>query len=207
MNIKTKIATAIITGSFLAATVLPAVAFGDTGKVVIKKNGAGSTNTATVKNKNKVGVKQANLTAVGNFVVVLQNTGLNSANGNTGDGKVDVNSGDATSTVRNTTTTGENVANVDPCGTCQPGDTTVKIVKNGADSTNRVTVENESKTEVMQFNGTLVINAVVVAQNTGLNSANGNTGDGEINVDSGNAESTITNNTTTGGNVYTPPTL
>ncbi|MDO8269347.1 MAG: hypothetical protein Q7T54_01585 [Candidatus Levybacteria bacterium] len=200
MNIKQKLTSAAVIGAMMAAVVAPA-SFAATVK--IKKNGAGSTNTATVVSKKKTIVSQYNGTAVVNLVGVLQNTGVNSANGNTGDGSVDVNSGAATSTVTNTTTTGGNNATVNPCGCVDPS-TNVVIKKNGAGSTNTVTVVSTSKTEVEQVNETLVINGVLVAQNTGGNSANGNTGDGGVNVDSGNATSTVTNTTTTGGNAYTP---
>lgn len=201
MNIKQKLTSAAVIGAMMASVVAPASFAATTVKV--KKNGAGSTNTAIVVSKKKTTVNQYNGTAVVNLVGVLQNTGVNSANGNTGDGNVEVKSGDATATVTNRTTTGGNSAAVNPCGCADPI-TDVVISKNGADSTNTVMVVNKSKTEVEQVNETLVVNGVLVAQNTGGNSASGNTGDGSVDVNSGNATSTVTNTTTTGGNEYTP---
>lgn len=201
MNIKQKLTSAAVIGAMMASVVAP-TSFAATA-VKVKKNGAGSTNTATVVNKKKTTVSQYNGTAVVNIVGVLQNTGVNSANGNTGDGKVDVNSGDATSAVTNRTTTEGNNATVNSCG-CPEGDTNVVIKKNGAGSTNTATVVSTSKTKIEQANETLVVNGVLVAQNTGGNSANGNTGSGGVDVNSGNAESTVTNTTTTGGNEYAP---
>lgn len=201
MNIKQKLTSAAIIGAMMVGVVAPA-SFAAT-KVKIKKNGAGSTNTAVVVSKKKTTVNQYNGTAVVNLVGVFQNTGGNKANGNTGDGSVDVNSGNATSTVTNTTTTGGNDATVNPCG-CPEGNTDVVIRGNGAGSDNTVIVVNKSKTEVDQTNETLVVNGVLVAQNTGGNSANNNTGDGGVGVDSGNATSTVTNTTTTGGNTLNP---
>lgn len=68
-------------------------------------NGAGSTNTATYYQKNKLKVGQTNNAVQVNVVGVSQNTGGNQANSNTG-GSVDVTSGDAAATVLI-----ENVAN------------------------------------------------------------------------------------------------
>ncbi len=207
MNIKTKLLTGTIMAAFLTLVFVPTTFAAK--KVVVKKNGAGSKNTVTAVKVNKTKTQQLNLTAVGNVVIGLQNTGLNSAVGNTGDGGTDVNSGDTKSTVTNRTTTGGNEATVNPCG-CEvtPCECTMEnsvvIAKNGAGSKNEVTVYDVNKTKVEQANATIVVNAVVVAQNTGLNSAVGNTGDGEVSVDSGNAELTATNSTITGGNVYNP---
>lgn len=196
-NLKTKLATGLVTASLLAATVAPA-AFAATD-VTVSGNGAGSVNKVKVKNKNKTKVTQYNATAVVNLTGVFQNTGGNTANSNTGGGDVTVNSGKATSTVTNSTTTGGNDATINPCG-CPTGDTLIDVSDNGADSTNTVKVKNTNKTVVEQTNETLVVNGTLVAQNTGGNTANSNTGDGSVSVDSGDASSTVTNVVTTGGN-------
>ena len=201
-DLKKKIAAGIATAALLATTFGPVAAFADT-TVVIKDNGAGSNNSSTVKNKKKVKVRQSNRTAVINLTGVHQDTGGNTANNNTGDGNVNVDSGNATSTVTNTTTTVGNSATIDPCA-CPDGDTTVRIVGNGADSINTSNVTNKSKFKVTQSNATLVVNGTLVDQDTGGNHANNNTGDGGVDVDSGAATSTITNTTTIGGNTLTP---
>lgn len=198
-NLRMKMTTGMVTAAFLAGVIAPASAFAaDT--VTISGNGAGSTNKVTIKNKKKTKVDQYNGTAVLNLTGVFQNTGGNKANGNTG-GTVDVNSGNSTSTVTNTTTTGSNSATVNGCG-CPDVDNTVDVKNNGADSTNTVKITNESKFKAIQTNETLVVNGTLVDQNTGGNRANNNTG-GDVTVDSGNATSTVTNNTTTGGNTLT----
>lgn len=201
-NLKLKLTTGLVTAAFFVGVVAPTGAFASTVK--IRGNGAGSNNTVKLTNSNTSSVKQINKTAVVNVVVVLQNTGGNKANNNTG-GDVNVNSGNATSTVRNTTTTGSNVAAVDPCG-CVPADDTLKIKGNGAGSNNSITVKNTTSSSALQVNKTLVVNGVLVGQNTGLNQANNNVGgDGsDPSVDSGNATSTVTNDVTTGSNVLTP---
>lgn len=200
MNFKAKLTTGVVTASLFAAAFAPAAAFADTN-VVIKDNGKDSFNLAVVKNKKTTKVWQYNGTAVINKVGVLQNTGGNKANGNTG-GTVDVDSGNATSNVTNNTTTGGNTANVNPCG-CPDGNTTVKITDNGTNSTNIAIVSSSNVSMVGQVNETLVVNAVFVGQNTGGNTASGNTG-GDVTIDSGNASSTVNNNTTTGGNTVNP---
>lgn len=198
---KVKLTSGFVTAAFLAAVVLPTGAHAATVKV--NKNGADSTNKVKIKSEKKSKVKQSNSTAVVNLVGVLQNTGGNSANKNTGDGGVSVNSGDATATVTNTTTTGGNVAHVNNCG-CPEEETNVVIRKNGADSTNKVVISSTNSNKVSQNNETLVVNGVMVAQNTGMNEANQNTGSGEIDVDSGEANATVTNSVTTGGNELHP---
>lgn len=197
-NLKIRLAAGFTTAAILATSFAPA-AFAATD-VTVTGNGAGSLNKVKVKNINKTRVRQSNSTAVVNLTGVFQNTGGNTANNNTGGGNVDVNSGDATSNVTNRTRTGGNDATVNPCG-CPTGDTTITISDNGADSTNKVKVYNTNRTTVGQTNETLVVNGTLVAQNTGGNHANNNTGDGSVDVDSGNASSTVTNTVTTGGNV------
>lgn len=199
-NLKLKLTTSVVTTAFLVGLVLPTGAFA-ANTVTVSGNGAGSTNKVKIKNTKKVRVEQSNRTAVINLVGVFQNTGGNSANQNTG-GDVTVNSGNATANVTNTTTTGGNTLVVPDCG-CPDPVNTVDVKDNGADSTNTVKITNKSKTVVSQSNETLVVNGVLVGQNTGNNEANQNTG-GTVSVDSGNASATVNNTTTTGDNLLTP---
>ncbi len=201
-NYKTRLTTSIVTLALFASTLAPAAAFADT-TVTVNGNGAGSTSNVVVVNKKKVKVRQTNRTAVVNLVGVFQNTGGNSANNNTGNGAVTVDSGSTTSNITNSTTTGGNDATVNPCD-CPLGNTTVNVVGNGAGSDNTVIVVNKNKFKVTQTNETLVVNGVLVGQNTGGNSADYNTGGGGVDVNSGNATSTVNNTTTTGGNVLNP---
>ena len=64
-------------------------------------------------------------------------------------------------------------------------------------------VGNFNTTVVSQSNTTNVLNGTVVAQNTGGNKANDNTGNGGVTVESGAANSSVTNTVTTGGNSLT----
>lgn len=202
-NLKLKLTTGLVTAAFFAGVVAPAGAFA-ANNVTVKGNGAGSSNKVKISSKNKTKVTQSNATAVVNLVGVLQNTGGNQANQNTG-GNVSVDSGKATATVSNSTTTGGNTANVDPCACVNP-DNTVKVKGNGAGSSNKVNISSNSVYKVDQSNETLVVNGVLVAQNTGMNEANQNTGGAgsDPSVDSGDAEATVTNTVNTGGNVLNP---
>lgn len=201
-NLKFKLATSIATVSIMAAAVAPA-AFAKT-HVQIKNTGHWSYNSAHVKNINKTRVEQSNFNVVANLTGVLQNTGLNSANGNTGDGNVSADSGSATSNVTTRTTTNGNEAAKPACNKCDNDNTKVTIKNTGAGSDNTVSVKNINKHVVSQSNTSIVLNGTLVAQNTGGNSANGNTGDGNVDADSGNASSTVSYTTTTGGNVLNP---
>ncbi|MEK7605568.1 MAG: hypothetical protein AAB478_03545 [Patescibacteria group bacterium] len=195
-NLKYRIVAGAATVAILATTMAPATF---AAKIKFKNTGAGSVNHATIVQTNNKTLTQYNGTAVVNIVGTLQNTGGNSASGNTGDGNVTVGSGNATSTVTNKTTTGGNDATVNPCG-CPTDDDTIRFRNTGAGSVNNATIVSTNTSSTEQTNETFVLNGVLVAQNTGLNSASGNTGDGNVTVGSGNATSTVSNTTTTGGN-------
>ncbi len=197
---KAKFTGALATGAVLASVLLPAAAHAATN-VTVTGNGADSKNKVKVKEVKKTNVIQTNATAVVNLVGVVQNTGGNKANKNTG-GTVNITSGNATATVTNNTTTGGNVAVVDNCG-CESMPTTIDVSKNGADSTNHVKVKNVNVNTTIQSNYTMVVNGVMVAQNTGNNSANSNT-DGDVMVTSGDADATVENTVETGSNVVSP---
>jgi len=199
-NLKVKLTTGLATAALLATTFAP-VAFASTN--TISDNGAGSTNKIKFKNSNKTKVTQSNATAVINLTGVLQNTGNNTANNNSGNGDVTVDSGNANSTVNNTTISGSNTATADLCG-CPTENTTNTINNNGARSDNKIIVKNFNKSKVEQTNETLVVNGTLIAQNTGSNHANNNTGDGNVNVYSGNTTANVNNSTTTGSNFLNP---
>lgn len=196
-NLKTKLATGILTAGILASSFVPA-AFA--ANVKIKGTGAMSVNHAHVKTKKVTEVSQYNGTAVVNLVGVGQNTGGNSSSFNTGKkSATTVSSGRAVANVTNSTETGSNNADVNGC-CCGGEENTDVVIKNtGALSHNHVSVSDKCITKAEQSNETLVVNGVLVGQNTGLNSASFNTG-GTTSVDSGNASANVTNTTTTGSN-------
>src|SRR3989344_6707187 len=97
MQIKKKIATAIVTGSILGATLLPAAALADTS-CEISGNGAHSHNSCRIRISRSVRIRQSNSSIIRNRVWVDVDTGGNRANNNTG-GDVTITTGEATSSV------------------------------------------------------------------------------------------------------------
>lgn len=77
------------------------------------------------------------------------------------------------------------------------------IKNNGSDSVNKIKEVNKKKVKVNQTNRTLVVNGVLIAQGTGGNQANKNTGDGTVDVSSGGTTADVTNTTRTGNNSAT----
>jgi len=201
MTIKTKLVSGITLAAFLAVVVAPAGALASTS-VKVKYNGKNSMNMVMVKKSNKTMVMQKNYSKVTNNVGIMQNTGGNKANGNTGAGIVSITTGKATANVSNYTSTGGNYAIVDDCG-CEPNDVNVVVKSNGTGSKNMVYVSEHDSSMMMQMNSAWVTNNVGVAQNTGMNSASGNTvgSDGDPSIATGNTNATVVNETITGDNV------
>src|SRR3989344_9544880 len=93
MTIKQKIAGALVAGSFMAASLLPAAAFADQ-TCTISGNGRDSRNRCRIKVERKLKVEQTNTATVTNTIGGSVSTGGNSANNNTG-GDVTVDTGNA----------------------------------------------------------------------------------------------------------------
>ena len=198
-NLKTKIASSIAIASVVAAMAAPA-AFADTN-IVIKDNGADSTNKVTVENENSVHVSQSNTTSVTNVVETEVNTGGNVVSKNTG-GDSSIETGNVTTKVNITNYGSTNTANVNPCG-CPTGDLTIKIKDNGADSYNKVKVEMENKVWVHQSNTTTFTNVVGTTVNTGDNKVKKNTG-GTSSITTGNVKTKVKITNTGSSNVLNP---
>ncbi len=84
-------------------------------------------------------------------------------------------------------------------------DNTIVISGNGADSTNTASVVNTQSSSVEQKNYTNVETDISVSSNTGGNKANGNTGDGDVSIDTGNITNTISVGVTGGTNTAKAP--
>jgi len=69
-------------------------------------------------------------------------------------------------------------------------DTTIDISGNGADSTNKVILNENNSNSLTQKNTTTVTTSINASSNTGGNKANGNTG-GDVTVESGNATTDV----------------
>ncbi len=194
---KRAIAATLASGSLLF-NVFATTAFAETA--TISGNGADSQNTVNVTNNQSTEVQQQNTATVTNNVNSNATTGRNSADRNTG-GAVTVDTGNATSTSDVTTAANLNSADLSNCATCANGGT-ANITGNGADSKNRINLNNgrENGTSVYQSNAAHVTNNVDSNSATGGNNADRNTG-GTVSVRTGDAHSTSTVSTTANANL------
>jgi spore coat protein C len=185
-----------LTSLVLLSAVFATPAFADTD-VVIAGNGSHSDNDVRVDLERNTTVSQTNDTDISNNVSVNNNTGYNSASGNTG-GDVSIRTGDATSDVNISNQAGVNIANINGC--CDNGDTTLRILGNGYRSDNSINFSQENNLRLIQNNDTDITNDVDVHNNTGHNSADGNTW-GDVSIDTGDADSNVYIHNEAGKNV------
>jgi len=190
---QTKLTTAFATGAVLLQALAPFAAAQTT--LTITGNGSDSTNTTAVANTNVTTVVQSNTANINNNVSSSSNTGNNDANDNTG-GDVNIDTGDATTDVSVTNVANSNAASVDNC--CQ-NDVDVTISGNGTGSTNDAALALTNTTTLFQTNEANVSNNVDADSHTGNNDANDNT-DGNVRIDTGNAETSVTLSTLANAN-------
>lgn len=193
---KQKITYALTTVAFLgSAALFPA--FASTIQEV--GNGAFSNSDVQANSSNTTDVNQNNASTITNNVQATADTGNNSASYNTGS-SVNVFTGAANTNVGITNMTGSNTANV--IGAGSGGAQSTAVAGNGAFSDNAVQSNNTTSTALNQNNSATVTNDVNVANNTGNNSANFNTGS-DVNIYSGNANAYVGLYNATGGNAAT----
>lgn len=172
MNIKHKIALSVGTG-VVAAQLLAGATFAATN-VKVSGNGWGSWNDVDVHSFKKWELTQSNSQYVGTDIDVYNKTGGNKAKYNTG-GDVKLKTGKIENDVAVVVTGGTNKAHQDECG-CQPNSVDVKVKDNGAKTKNEVDVSKKDITEISQSNTSKVHTEIEVKNNSGDNSASGNTG-------------------------------
>lgn len=185
-----KIGAGIATAAILAATLAPS-AFA--ASITIRDNGGHSTNKAKIKNSKVTVVGQSTNTSAHTHVDNKAKTGGNTANGNTGDGGVSIDTGLASNITTVLVTGGSNSAILpDPCG-CQEDDSII-ISDNGHRSRNTARINNENILAVDQNTSTRAWTHVDSEAKTGYNQANDNTGDGLVSIQTGDAtnETTVT---------------
>lgn len=189
-----KLVAGLATAGLIASVMAPAAFAAD---IDISGNGNKSDNNVLVGSLNVNAVGQENNTTANTTVVNTANTGGNKANGNTGDGGVAIETGDATNSTMVTVTGGDNDATLpDPCG-CQGVDS-ISITDNGNKSNNNVAVLSANINLVGQKSKTKANTTVVNTAKTGKNKANNNTGGGSVGVSTG-AALNRTRVTVTGG--------
>lgn len=156
--------------------------------VLISGNGAGSNNKADLDvnqgSQYTTLIDQTNYADVKNKVYADADTGDNKANKNTG-GDVSIKTGDADTSVDVSTTANANWATVGGNGG-QGGTLSMRILDNGADSTNKIYLDFDSVIALTQDNYADVYNKVDADADTGDNSAKENTG-GEVVIETGDA--------------------
>lgn len=186
ISYKTKLGTAFATFSLMASVMAPA-ASADT-MVTIAGNGNNSTNNVNVTNNSSVNVTQNNTVNVSLDITSKANTGGNKANKNNG-GNVTIDTGNATSNVTIAVEGGSNMAEV-PCA-CGSTNDTVDIKDNGNNSDNSAYITNKNKKKVEQKSKVKVDATVKSKAKTGKNKANGNNQPGNVEVTTGNSNSTV----------------
>jgi len=197
------------------------VARGGQGGIAVKNadNGADSNNSATVNNDSDTETNQGNSASVVNNLNQSTTTGGNSTSRNT--------NGDSTITTGNANTTGTVITsvntNLDGVGVHEfnvaddyNGDIILQFApvnrveavnqNNGAGSDNDLAINNSSSDSTFQNNDADILNNVVLASDTGHNSASRNTG-GDSTITTGDANVsanivTLANNNIAGNLVY-----
>lgn len=157
---------------------------GDTS-VLISGNGSRSENEANVTNSNSNEVFQTNDARINNHVDVNGNTGDNDANRNTG-GDVTVITGHASSDVMVSNQANANIARSTSGVGSGTGTLSARILGNGSNSDNDVTLDHSNSNTLVQDNSANIYNDVNNRLTTGRNDANDNTG-GDSLIDTGNA--------------------
>jgi hypothetical protein len=151
--------------------------------------GCHSKNYTTVVVDNDVDVVNRNYAEVDNLGIAVANTGINSADCNTGIGTVTTGEADAETVIDNEINI--NLTDVD----IDLGDAEITASNDttGANSVNRATATVVNDVDVTNRNNADVDNIVVSVSNSGLNSADCNTGGGTVDSGNANATTSVTN--------------
>ena len=149
--------------------------------------GAKSDNTAVATSNVECSVDQTNQLRIVNEIVVISNSGGNTANNNTGDGSVDT--GNASASVDVTNSGNSNDATVQ----CSNTDNSSSNTNTGANSNNTAVATSARKLKPKQENRARLANGVIRIARTGRNRANGNGGDGSVTTGGASGNTSVTN--------------
>lgn len=177
-----KLISGIATASLVASMMAPATLAADNE---ISGNGPGSTNLIVDKDKNISITEQTNVLEVVTIVGSSASTGDNTVKGNSG--ASDVDTGDATSTVKTTVAGPSNEATPPDCG-CPEGNSNL-ISGNGPGSTSTIIDKNKNVKVVNQTNGLGVLTVAGSSADTGGNKVKNNSGKSDVKT--GNATSRV----------------
>ena len=197
-----KTASGVVTASLVMSLFAPAVLA--TPDLEISGNGAFSDNEIKVENETVVVVGQHNESVVETVAFSFASTGDNQASGNT-NGNVTIDTGNADAKTVVKVGGASNTAILDgECG-C-PETPEILISGNGFLSKNKVKYEPKKATIVGQGNGQYVGTLAGAAAKTGKNKAKWNTGPGDVEVKTGDADATTRVKVDGPTNTLTPPT-
>ncbi len=189
MNIKQKVTSAVILGSFALTVFAPVGAFAAQSNGTIKNNGPFSWNSIFSVTKKKTSVSQNNTTKATTNTTIISNTGKNKSGFNVGwGGNNTITSGDSTTNVGVVVVGGSN-ATIDECD-CEESSSTSTISNNGPLSKNTIVSVNKSKKSVSQNNTTISNTNTTVVSNTGKNSTGFNGGNSSS-ITSGNSDTSV----------------
>ncbi len=155
------------------------------------KTGAGSNNESGVADNQDTKVKTDNQAEVNNDLVLTSDSGHSSADKNTGDGSVT--SGDATvqGVVKNQANT--TVTTTTNCTTCGSSGGSAQNNQTGADSNNQADTTVNSDTIIENNQNANLDTGVIAIADSGHNSADKNTGNGEVITGDANVGLTVVN--------------
>lgn len=170
-----KIATFVGAAALLAATLVPAIAVGNScGN---STTGPGSNNTCSVTNSSNVTVNNVNDAEIRNTVTTTSNTGGNSASNNTLGGSITTGNASQNSTVSSIANV--NTTNVTAGFGGGAGNTGMNSVT-GPFSNNDAFITNSARVAVQNDNTASINNDVDATADTGNNRADNNTGPATI---------------------------
>ncbi len=162
--------------------------------------GADSTNQAENNTNNTTQIDSSNTANLSNDLILNSSSGGNHSNKNTGDGSVV--SGDATvqALVQNQANSDHTSTGGTPCGGCGAGSSATND-KTGANSENTAVNNVNSDTLITNNNTANLDTGVIAIAGTGRNTADKNTGNGEVITGDANVGLTVVNvaNTDIGG--------
>lgn len=158
-------------------------------EIIVSGNGDGANSSVNINVATNTNVAQDNTAEVNNNVDINADTGNNSANDNTG-GETSITTGDINidSNIQNE---GINLSSVEL--ECCPGDVSLEISGNGANSDNTIAYAQNNSTNINVNNTANITNNVSGTANTGYNQANNNSGNVSISTGSITVSDTIKN--------------
>jgi hypothetical protein len=192
MQLKYRLGIAVSTSALIAQLLSPAAMAAD---LEISGNGRDSNNTINITDNSSSDINQTSNTVVTVVVTQTAKTGGNTANDN--EGNVTIDTGNAINNATVNVTGGSNTITGADCGCVSTP--SALISGNKRDSDNLVKLTSNKTKNKSQNAGTVVTTVVTSKAKTGKNKANDSTGNGTVNVTTGNSNNTA-NVTVTGGN-------